>query len=86
MKGLHLLVRQIEELQEKNSALYQKNLSLEAQLEESAVENKRVEETCAESEREKNELQEEIIKLRTTRVSDGETFFQCKDECYQALY
>ena len=66
--GLHRLVKQISELQAKNTELYQRALTSENLIEELKAEMETQQQSMSALQQERDGLQEDLIKARSVKV------------------
>ena len=66
--GLHRLVKQISELQAKNTELYQRALTSENLIEELKAEMETQQQSVSALQQERDSLQEDLIKARSVKV------------------
>ena len=66
--GLHRLVRQISDLQSKNTELYQRALTSEHRVSEQEAEVAALKDSVSTLNSERNELQDDLIKMRSSKV------------------
>ena len=68
VSGVHRLVKQITDLQSKNAELHQRALTAESVVEEQLQEIAGLKQDKVELQRKRNELQENIVKARSSKV------------------